>query len=128
MRAKEVNAEFHICEGCDKADAAFRGNPENPKKSLRPGAIKIIEGWRDGDDDWIGDSDDYDSAEDAAEANDLDVDDLFDASYLECPNNHDSDDGWEIEGFSKIYVCGVCHTRYAAIRDAAACCDEEESN
>lgn len=124
MRAKEIAAEFHICEGCDKAES----KSDNPKRKIRPGAVRVIEGWRDPDEDWIGDTDEYASAEEVAEDTSWDTDEISEASYLECPADHDSDDGWEIETFDKIYVCGVCHTRYTALRDAAGCCDEKENN
>ena len=58
-----------------------------------------------------------------------DEDKIFEASYLQCPTrNHDSDDGWEIEAFSKIYVCGVCNTRYTSLNPAAVCCIEKEND
>jgi hypothetical protein len=120
MRAREVTADFHICEGCDKA--------EESERTVRTGAVSIIEGWQDVDGDWISSTDEYSSAYEAAEGQGLDEDDVSEASYLVCPNNHDSDDGWEIEAFSQAFVCGVCHVRYTSLRSAATCCEDKENN
>jgi hypothetical protein len=123
MRAKEIQAEFHICEGCDKG-----GRDERTEIVIRPGAVNVVEGWKDADDDWIGSKEEFPTLEEALEESYLeDEGNIYETSYLECPNGHDSDDGWEIEAFDKIYVCGVCHVRYTSLRDAAACCENEEN-
>jgi hypothetical protein len=121
MRAMQIKGDFHTCEGCDNLDG------DRKHRKVRKGNLDIIEGWRDEDGAWVADADDYDDKYDAAEANDWDEDTLSDASYLECPSyKHDSDDGWEMEAFDVIHICGVCTTQYLTLDQAADCCSDEE--
>lgn len=120
MRAKESNVSYFTCEGCDKHEG-------HDDATLRPGEVKVIAGWRDDEDDWIGDTDEYPTLSDVIQDG-WDEDDVSEATYLECPAGHDSDDGWAIESWEKTYVCGVCSKQYTSLRTAAECCDDEEKN
>jgi hypothetical protein len=121
MRAIKLTGSFHICEGCDDIEHVEKGQ-------IRKGELKIIEGWKDADGDWIGSKDDYDDIQDAADSGDYDVDDVYDDSYLECPENeHDSDDGWEMEALAAVYICGACGERKRSLDAATDCCDEKEN-
>lgn len=113
MHAKTVKGEYYTCEGCGL----------RAMQQVKPGALKMIKGWRDGDDDWVDDLYEGDVYE-AAESIGLDADDLTEAMYTECPNGCDSDDGWEMDNFDKVYICGLCLTTYYEIDAAANCCDK----
>lgn len=123
MRAKTRTGNFHTCEGCDRADQDVQEGDFT--STIRAGEIRVVDGWKDEDGDWIGDTDEYPTESDAENDGYYN---LEEASYLVCPDrNHDSDDGWEMEALTVAYTCGVCMKSYLKLDDAAKCCDEENN-
>lgn len=127
MRAKTIQGSYYVCEGCDRKDTQQYDRNEPIQLTLRKGELNVIDGWKDPDGDWIGDTDEYPTSAAVVEDGSWDYDDIEEASYLECPDNsHDSDDGWEMEALDVAHYCGVCMKKYRALDDAAKCCEEGE--